>query len=468
MPITFSEQFNIGAEALEKHGVFDVILDVDTRVFVDPALLDICTIEEFSNAKEKVTKFFTNIITLLSHSKKIEDQFWKKADKLLTFKEVSWTCFGYSKDGTSGNAIGPVLRKKILYTLKELIVEGESDPVLFELLGVFQENIGCDRISDLVTFVLRENIFRYTQKIIEECELPSIKVRLGKDEYKTCINPFNAKPLLLLPAVILSPLPVVEDFDDIDMVCRENQRVRDEINSYMDLGNRNKLSKNEIFSLMCDNTFFRNSLISAYKDAPRVAYDFSSDPSGEYVWYIAAKEYTNKFPMVLEKESIKTIDDVLTITQLICERFKSLIEDNKLYELLYDSDGNPKHESAAQLLFYGIADAYCSANDIDLTKEGNTGRGPVDFKLSRGAEDKVVVEVKLTSNKQLKHGIEKQLPIYMRQEKTAKAIYLIIDNGHEKALKNFLKFHKELCKNEKEKILYIIIDGTKKPSASKS
>ena len=233
MPITFSEQFNIGAETLEKHGVFDVILDVDTRVFVDPALLDICTIEEFSNAKEKVTKFFTNIITVLSHSKRIEDQFWKKADKLLTFKEVSWTCFGYSKDGTSGNAIGPVLRKKILYTLKELIVEGESDPVLFELLGVFQENIGCDRISDLVTFVLRENIFRYTQKIIEECELPSIKVRLGKDDYKTCIYPFNDKPLLLLPAVILSPLPVVEDFDDIDMVCRENQRVRDEINSYI-------------------------------------------------------------------------------------------------------------------------------------------------------------------------------------------------------------------------------------------
>ena len=36
--------------------------------------------------------------------------------------------------------------------------EGEADPVLFELLGVFQEGIGCDRISDLITFILKEDI----------------------------------------------------------------------------------------------------------------------------------------------------------------------------------------------------------------------------------------------------------------------------------------------------------------------
>ena len=38
MPITFSEQFNISKEVLEITGVFDVILDIDTRVFIDPAL----------------------------------------------------------------------------------------------------------------------------------------------------------------------------------------------------------------------------------------------------------------------------------------------------------------------------------------------------------------------------------------------------------------------------------------------
>ena len=47
MPVTFSEEFHVSKEALEKAGVFDVILDVDTRVFIDPALLELCTERNF-------------------------------------------------------------------------------------------------------------------------------------------------------------------------------------------------------------------------------------------------------------------------------------------------------------------------------------------------------------------------------------------------------------------------------------
>lgn len=101
-----------------------------------------------------------------------------------------------------------------------------------------------------------------------------------------------------------------------------------------------------------------------------------------------------------------------------------------------------------------------------MSRECNGGRGPVDFKLSRGAIDKVAVEVKLTSNGQLKHGIEKQLPIYMEQENTHRAIYLIIDNGHPRSLENFFKFYNNLDMQLKAKIDVIVIDGTFKPSAS--
>ncbi len=105
---------------------------------------------------------------------------------------------------------------------------------------------------------------------------------------------------------------------------------------------------------------------------------------------------------------------------------------------------------------------------MDLSRESNAGRGPVDFKMSKGAKEKVVVEVKLTSNPQLKHGIEKQLPIYAVQEKVKKAIYLVIDNGHNKALENFIKFYNDLESSAKKNVKCIIIDGTFKTSASKS
>ena len=82
--------------------------------------------------------------------------------------------------------------------------------------------------------------------------------------------------------------------------------------------------------------------------------------------------------------------------------------------------------------------------------------------------DKVVVETKLTSNPQLRHGIEIQLPIYMKQEKTKQAIYLIIDNGHPKALENFIAFYNKLGKEVKSKISYLIIYAAPKSSASKA
>lgn len=105
-----------------------------------------------------------------------------------------------------------------------------------------------------------------------------------------------------------------------------------------------------------------------------------------------------------------------------------MIEDNQLCKLLYDKNGKRKHESAAQLLFFGIADAYCSANNLDISPESDAGRGPVDFKVSKGANIKVLVEVKLTSNSKLEKGFTSQLPIYQKSEKSHKGIYLVIHN----------------------------------------
>lgn len=468
MPITFSEQFNIPAEIVETTGVFDVILDIDTRVFIDPARLELCTEPEFLDARKKVEKYFSNIIVLLRHSKSPTDMYRKLADKMLTFTELSGTCFGYSQNGTGGNAIGPVLREMILNTIKDLMAEGDADPVLFELLGVFQEGIGCDRVSDLITFILHEDILQYTQRVTNLAGVDLISVSFHKKIYKTCRNPYNNKPLLLLPSAILSPLPIADSFDDIGWICQENERVRTEINRYFDLGKKTKLHKSQILTLMHNSMTFRAALIAAYKAIPKNVYNFSEDPVGEYVWLSAARDCTEKYPLSLSQLPQETIDDVLTITKAICKQFKTLVEDNGLSKLLYDSSGIPKRESAAQLLFYGIADSYCAANNIDLTREGNNGRGPIDFKLSRGATDKVIVETKLTSNPQLRHGIEIQLPIYMKQEKTKQAIYLIIDNGHPKALEHFIAFYNELGNEIREKISYLVIDATTHPSASKA
>jgi hypothetical protein len=265
MPISFTDEYLVSKKEFYKTGAFDMILDVDSRVFIDPTLLDKCKIPEFNNSKAKVKKYFSNIVLLLSHSNNSSDGFWKKADALLSFKELNGTCTGYSRVGTSGNAIGPILRARILQSTKELIDVGEKDPDIFELLGVFQENVGCDRISDLITYILAPEILSFTQRVVVKFHLSDKQIDYKQQKYKTRVNKYNNKPIMLLPSSVLSPLPVFEDFDSIDIICAMNEQMRREINAFFDLGQRSKLSKEEIYSLMKSNPDFREALLAALK-----------------------------------------------------------------------------------------------------------------------------------------------------------------------------------------------------------
>lgn len=364
MPKSFTDEFGIHQEIFENTKALDII--------------------------SKITEeHFSNIIVLLKHSKALDDMYWKKADELLTFKEITGTCLGYSNKGTSGNAIGKELRKNILETIKELQKAGEVDPVIFELLSVWL-TVGDDGL---------------------------------------CENPYNQTKILLLPKQILSPLPITECFDDIDFACSENERVRKEINQYFDLGERTKLKKEEIDHLLKVKINYREEMIFNYKKIVVAEYDFDKDPAGEIIWYRISKQKVRDYPLELIQPH--NIEELHKVVDRICQQFKKLVEDNGLWRLLYD-ENVPKHESAAQLLFFGIADAYCIANNVDLSREVHNGHGPVDFKLSVGAKQKILIEIKLTSNPQLMHGFKKQLPLYMAQENTEKAIYLVIDNGHRK------------------------------------
>ena len=66
------------------------------------------------------------------------------------------------------------------------------------------------------------------------------------------------------------------------------------------------------------------------------------------------------------------------------------------------------------------------------------------------------------------HGFKKQLPLYMAQENTEKAIYLVIDNGHRKRLDTFQDYYNALNIEDRKKVKYVLIDGNIQESASKA
>jgi hypothetical protein len=102
----------------------------------------------------------------------------------------------------------------------------------------------------------------------------------------------------------------------------------------------------------------------------------------------------------------------------------------------------------------------------DAGAEANDGRGPVDFKISRG-KDKTLVEMKLAKNTRLEQNLAKQTEIYQAASDAKHAIKVIIYFTASELLrvKGILK-KLGLVGNRD----VVLIDGRRdnKPSASKA
>ncbi|ODS59373.1 MAG: hypothetical protein ABS36_00065 [Acidobacteria bacterium SCN 69-37] len=61
-----------------------------------------------------------------------------------------------------------------------------------------------------------------------------------------------------------------------------------------------------------------------------------------------------------------------------------------------------------------------------LTREANDGRGPADYKVSSGARDHSLVEMKLGSNPSLERNLKNQTGIYERASDATQSVKIII------------------------------------------
>ena len=217
-----------------------------------------------------------------------------------------------------------------------------------------------------------------------------------------------------------------------------------------------------------ENPAIFKEIIDLYKDQANTSYDCISDPSGIYIGECVKESVSHEHPLDLSQYKPLTAENVYDISLLICQQYKSLIEDNGMYDLLYDDSGKCKNERAPQLLFFCIAESYCKANDIDLNRETNAGVGALDFKLSHGYSAKVNIEIKFSTNDIIK-GYEKQLPVYNKAEKAKRSIYLVLRNSpnDQKKIEALLKKEEVSLLENTSSPKVIVVDARIKPSASK-
>lgn len=461
MAITITDYLKIDKNTFDELGAFDSFLDINSKLFVSPMLLKRTTNKFFKGSYEEIRNQFDIILKLLKFSKSKRDRYWNQAVKMLVSKEQKGISLGYAKTSDKGSGISYEISEGIISVAKEFVDIEREFPEIFEIMCVFEKGIGSDRISDIILNNIKEKIYKYSEFIFSHFEIDLKKFEFNEEIYSLPLNEFNNEPILVIDKNLLLDLPVAEEFNDIDYISSFNEKVRKELSSYLNISDRKKkLDKDEIKRLFIGNDIFFSSFLEKYREVDVFPYDFEKDKNGEVQWYYISKKYVENNPIKIEKTK-----DVYELTEKICNQFKYLIEEKGLWNSLYDDNGNPLNENHSQMLFFGIADSYCKANDIDISRENNNGNGPVDFKLSKGYYNKIVVEIKKSSNSQLSHCYDVQIPLYMKQEEVEKAIYLLIDLGdHDTRVRDFKN---EISKYKNTKIELIEIDGRKKESASK-
>lgn len=85
MPISISEQVGIDPEVFAKTGAFDAILDIDSKLFIDPHLLQATDAPELATSYQKVAKRFEEILHILGTSKRENDVFLERSYQEVLF-----------------------------------------------------------------------------------------------------------------------------------------------------------------------------------------------------------------------------------------------------------------------------------------------------------------------------------------------------------------------------------------------
>ena len=425
-----SRYFGLPATTLRKARVFNAFIGIDNKLFVDPILLQKTKTPEFKDSRQKLETYFADAVTLLKASKQKDDVAWTSAGKRLVFHEEHATALGYANAGSHGNAIGPELGSRLLNRGHEIVTLGVTDPVIFELIGLFEDDFGADRLSDMTVAILKDDFRAYTQRVTLDLDLKprSIFRYSGGKEYTLPVSPDGTNPLLLVPEELLDTLPVALDPSQIDTVKAFNDELRKRFDALFAAAAKQKrrVTKADIRGVFFTTKGGIEALVRSYRNAAAKPYDFDEDPLGLFEWEEIGQSVAEKFPLKLGIGSPETIVDLRNIVHSIVKQFKKNIEENRLYETIYDEQGRPRKEVFSQRIFFSVADAYCQANNVDLSREPNAGNGPVDFKVSSGYTGRVLVEIKLSSNSHLVKGFTDQLPAYEKSEATQESFLVIL------------------------------------------
>lgn len=479
--ISLSKYLGVTRRQLEDKNVFDSTLGIDTKLFIDSKLLVDSEIPELSESRNLILTYFDKLLRTHKQSSSIP-RLQVIARNMLAIKEPIGLSIGYGQKTDDGIAIPEGVANEMLLSAAEMIKVGVEDVEIMELLGLFVEGFGPDRMSDLTAHIIYNDLCRFTERVSLELGVNKIsEFVINGNKYKLPQHPNLKHQIIFLPSSLLRVLPVASSWDEVMSAASFNANVRAEYNEIVLSvlkDTAEKMTKQSAKELRKSKENIEK-LLKVYRALVVSPYSLIEDSAGYYNIQPFVEENQNEIkPSVQPKTQL----ELVTSIRELLGQFKRQIVDLGGNKLLYrrtdageSKSWEPHREDVAQTMFYSTADFFCQKANIMLSGESDAGRGPVDFSLGTGYDSKVLVEIKKSNNPSLLDGFKNQITTYEKSENACHSFYLVIivkqDDPLKKKGKSKLDTLKELYEKRLESNLLTpelyIIDGLRYPCASK-
>jgi len=483
----FSDVFDVSEEDLEKYGAFNISLVTDLPLFIDPFLLFNSDKPEYQQLHDQMIRYL-RFLRAKSEAGTINPALivaWYR------FSEVKQNWLGFCETGNLGRGLGRDFANALNVNLAQIFQNFGNEKITrgshIEKLCLIKSGVGRDMISDFTTNLIKDYLLRFTESFAREHidahlrQRRSVtRARFDYDLERWMPETYEL-PVFEGDYVILTPIDIltkdetwinhgdmIHRFEDIPDAI-DNDQLRAQINNYF-------------YSIIPQD---REPTERDYKRA--IAATLSRFPA-IIDYYIRMKEDTgdqavaNSAIKVYESDRlyIKQFGHLASLlyqytefyrvpettgeeTRQKIHFFKDVIENMGGHRIFYINGQPIRKETDVHILFRLV----WHGTPSDVSREVDDGRGPADFKISRGSADKTIVEFKLASNPQLKRNLKKQVEMYKNASdaKTGFKVVVFFTEEEEIKVEGVLQ---ELGLLNNPNVILIDACQDNKPSASKA
>ncbi len=441
--IYFTDFFEVVPSDLESYGAFNVSLINDLPLFIDPFLLFDSEEQRHNDLHEDIiryVKFLRDVSTDPSISQGLLDHWFR-------FPEVSQNWLGFSRSGNRGSGLGAAFAAALHRNLHRVFTNFGSETITrgshLEKLCLVGGGVGRDHLSDFTTNLIKQFLLEYTQTFALQHVKPEFRRTFAVDKVKFDYNSRRWQrgqyelPVFLGDYVLLTPKEILTKDDawinrgdllnHFEEICTSvpDDQLRAQINDYFLRRLAEEPTEEER----------REAAAATAEEFPAVLdyYIKEKEDTGDEAHQVSSLKVRET--EIQFGDNVRTLVDGKLIGTEFYELGNSFDESLRRVEFLRDVienkdgwrifyvDGKPLRREADLQIMYRLC---WFATSYDVNREPNNGRGPVDFKVSKGSTDKSLVEFKLASNSKLKQNLKHQVEVYEAENDTKKSIKAIL------------------------------------------